>query len=309
MSFSNIVRSLSQGKVAPLRAEDVIWAYRHFLRREPESSEVVDGHIAGCKDLRHLVEAISGSKEYENKKYNLSLSKNEQTDLYYFFHMHKTGGTSVHEYLSDVVPKKELFPSFFSEDLMNRGSLREHSYLSGHFGNLPLMIKSRNLRLATTLRDPVQRGLSHYKHTLRAPALPLYDETTTSSLEEFVFGPSGPLLFGNYQARLLAQLSSQWGRFLWAFDTGINTPEYLFELAMEGLEKIEVIGITENLRDFIARLSKAWGLPLPIKDYRVGCRPSNQLIGVSPCVEEKIRALCAVDIKIYEQTINKLNRV
>ena len=307
MLSKNILSSLNQGKVSPLRAEDVIWAYRHFLKREPESSEVVDGHIAGCKDLSQLVENIGASKEYEYKKYNVCSSKNEQTDLYYFFHMHKTGGTSVHKYLSDVVPKNELFPSFFSEDLMNRGSLHAHSYLSGHFGNLPLMIKSRNLRLATTLRDPVQRGLSHYKHTLRAPALPLYDEATTSSLEEFVFGPVGPLLFGNYQARLLAQLSSQWERFLCAFDTGLNTPEHLFELAMEGLEKIEVIGITENLRDFIARLSNAWGLPLPIKDYRVGCRPSNQLIGVSPCVEEKIRALCAIDIKIYEQTINNLN--
>lgn len=155
----------------------------------------------------------------------------------------------------------------------------------------------------------MQRGLSHYKHTLRAHALPLYDEATTSSLEEFVFGPFGPLLFGNYQARLLAQLSSQWERFLNAFDAGLNTPEHLFELAMEGLEKIEVIGITENLGDFIARLSKAWGLPLPIKDYCVGCSPSNQLIGVSQCVEEKIRALCAIDIKLYEQTIDKLNRV
>jgi hypothetical protein len=305
----NRVRGLNRGKEAPLRAEDVIWAYRHFLRREPERSEVVESHIDCCKDLRELVETISESKEYENKKYIPSLSKSEKTDLYYFFHIHKTGGTSVHEYLSDVVPKKELFPSFFSDDLMNRGSLRDHSYLSGHFGNLPLMIKSRNLRLATTLRDPMQRGLSHYKHTLRAPALPLYDEATTSSLEEFVFGPFGPILFGNYQARLLAQLSSKWERFLYAFDTGLNTPEHLFELAMEGLEKIEVIGITENLGDFIARLSKAWCLPLPIKDYRVGCRPSNQLIGVSPCVEEKIRSHCAIDIKIYEQTINKLNSV
>jgi len=297
-----MLRVLNREKVAPLRAEDVIWAYRHFLKREPESSEVVAGHIAGCKNLRQLVETISGSKEYEYKKYNLALSQSEQADLYYFFHMQKTGGMSVHEYLSDVVPKKELFPGFFSEDLMNIGSLRDHSYLSGHFGNLPLMIKSRNLRLATCLRDPVQRGLSHYKHTLREPDLPLYDEVTASSLEEFVFGPFGPLVFGNFQARLFAQLSSRWGQFLYAFDTELNTSQNLFELAMEGLEKIEVIGITENLRDFMARLSKAWGLPLPIKDYRINCRPSNQLIGVSPCVEEKIRALCAIDIKIYEGT-------
>lgn len=63
----NRLWSLNRGKVAPLRAEDVIWAYRHFLRREPESSEVVDGHIAGCKDLKQLVEVITGSKEYANK--------------------------------------------------------------------------------------------------------------------------------------------------------------------------------------------------------------------------------------------------
>jgi hypothetical protein len=300
-------RVTSLNRVASLCADDVIWAYRYFLKREPESSEVMDGYISGCKNLRQLVETITGSKEYEYKKYNLSLSKSEHADLHYFFHMHKTGGMSVHEYLSDAVPKNELFPGYFSEDLMSIGSVRDYSYLSGHFGNLPLMIKSRNLRLATTLRDPVQRGLSYYKHTLRDPALPLYHEATSSSLEEFVYGPFGPIIFGNFQARLLAQLSSQWGRFLNAFDTEINTSENLFELAMEGLEKIEVIGITENLEDFITRLSKAWGLPLPIKDYRINCRPSNQLIGVSPCVEEKIRALCAIDITIYEQTVNKIN--
>lgn len=64
----NQVRSFNRKKVAPLHAEDVIWAYRHFLGREPESSEVVDDHIAVCKDFRHLVEVFTSSNEYQFKK-------------------------------------------------------------------------------------------------------------------------------------------------------------------------------------------------------------------------------------------------
>ncbi|MES2497201.1 MAG: class I SAM-dependent methyltransferase [Pseudomonadota bacterium] len=48
--------------------EEVIWAYRMFLGREPESEAVIEVQM-GATDLGHLRQAFLGSEEF-NRKYN-----------------------------------------------------------------------------------------------------------------------------------------------------------------------------------------------------------------------------------------------
>lgn len=46
---------------------DVVWCYRSFLEREPESPQVVQNYIATAPDFRSLVSAFVGGDEYRTK--------------------------------------------------------------------------------------------------------------------------------------------------------------------------------------------------------------------------------------------------
>jgi len=46
---------------------DVVWAYRIFLGREPESDEVINSFLNSVKSRREMVKAIMESKEFSEK--------------------------------------------------------------------------------------------------------------------------------------------------------------------------------------------------------------------------------------------------
>jgi cyclopropane fatty-acyl-phospholipid synthase-like methyltransferase len=50
------------------RPVDVVMCYRHFLRREPENSEVIERHLSDRPTIFHLVQRFASSDEHEPKK-------------------------------------------------------------------------------------------------------------------------------------------------------------------------------------------------------------------------------------------------
>ncbi|WP_230943991.1 hypothetical protein [Burkholderia vietnamiensis] len=48
-----------------LTREDVVWCYKTFLNRDPESVEVVDGWLERCQDFRQLAHAFEESTEHQ----------------------------------------------------------------------------------------------------------------------------------------------------------------------------------------------------------------------------------------------------
>jgi FkbM family methyltransferase len=306
--FKRISALFGSGERA-LKAKDVEWAYRLFLRRPPESEAIVEAYLTHCKGLKELVESVTGSREYEYKKYNIPISVENREDLHYFFHIHKTGGMSVHEYLFDSLPKGFLFPAYHKEDFFKFGAIRDFSFFSGHFGALPLAIETRNLRIAMVLRDPMRRGWSHYKHVHRDPALDLHDDVCRNSATDFIFGRSAPFIFGNLQARHLAELSPLSRRFSEGWAAAPITDDELYDMAIDGLSKVELVGVTEQLGEFLASLSRAWSLPPPAVNYICNTDPQEIPMDLPEQATEKIRELCAVDLKIYEEVAKSFQSI
>lgn len=50
-----------------LTRDDVVWVYRTFLGRDPESEAVVQNHLSGNKDIKSLCERVIKSNEYLTK--------------------------------------------------------------------------------------------------------------------------------------------------------------------------------------------------------------------------------------------------
>jgi hypothetical protein len=59
-------------------ASEVEWAYRQFLKRAPESAEVIHEHLKVSKDLKQLIERILASQEYKDKSTGLKQSKTDE---------------------------------------------------------------------------------------------------------------------------------------------------------------------------------------------------------------------------------------
>ena len=303
---------MTKEKLLTLQKTDVEWCYQHFFGRPPESEEVVEWHLNHSKNLRQLVEVLTRSREYEYKKYNHAPPLEDQSELHYFFHIHKTGGMSIHEYLHDAVPAGELLPGYLKKDILNIGTPNSFRYLSGHFGGVPLMLQGRRLRMATLLRNPVQRGLSHYKHARREKEnvilsdgygdfyKKIHKEIMNSSLEEFLYSPFASMVFGNHQACQLADLTDSSLLLIKRFSDNGITAEELYDLAIKGLSKMELVGITEKLEEFISCLADRWNLPKPVKDYVVNSDPAKERKQLTQNQIKRIRELCAVDIRIYD---------
>ena len=53
--------------------EDVIWCYRHFLGRDPESAESVAAHLHRWRDFKQMILAFTASGEFLGSRPNLNL--------------------------------------------------------------------------------------------------------------------------------------------------------------------------------------------------------------------------------------------
>jgi len=70
-----------------LTNEDVIWAYRFYLDRDPENNIVIEDHLSRSVNREMLIERIMNSSEYQQKKKTKQdLAKNP------FWHYHTTFG-------------------------------------------------------------------------------------------------------------------------------------------------------------------------------------------------------------------------
>ena len=302
--FNSLERLGSEKNYSRLRAEDVVWAYQQFFERSPENQEIINLHIKQTKNIKLLVEQITQSREYEYKKYKNLTHHKDQSVVHYFFHIHKTGGTSVHEYLREATPSGELLPGFHEEDILNIGMPQTFSFLSGHFGRLPLLFKGRRLRLATVLRDPIQRGLSHYKHAQREKkgifSEKIHREISNIPLEEFLYSPTASIVFGNHQASHLAELSLNATLLAQKSIENMISSEEIYDLALESLSKMELVGTTQKLDEFISSLADRWDLPQPTKKYIENIDPNSGSAQLTQSENARIRELCAVDLKIYD---------
>jgi len=146
-------------KKSNVSESDVIWCYETFLGREPENYQAVRQHIKSACCWKRLVYNFKSSEEFLGKKfiYNKGDISN---DLFYFYHIYKTGGTSVHKYLQKVVDEDTLFPGINMSDINRANGFGRYKYISGHFGDIPISYQIRSsIKIATLFRDPLGRGM------------------------------------------------------------------------------------------------------------------------------------------------------
>ena len=189
-----------------------------------------------------------------------------------FLHLPRTGGTTVHHLLQSHFPANAICPERFNELyqwLPDR--LRDFTVFSGHFNVASLEQIPGSKRIATLLRDPHARIISTYlfwsRHSDAWLANGHYPgplaARRSAGLEAFLASANPGVLDGvdNLMARYLAGNIIAHGGGTYTSYGQLIEPADIVARAKASLLGIEVVGVTEDLPRFYARLAAAWAMP------------------------------------------------
>jgi hypothetical protein len=197
-----------------------------------------------------------------------------------FMHIMRTGGTSLSTALRQWVGPSGARVGIALDELavMPRPQLARLRVLAGHIPHQALEITPGAFQTVTLLREPVARTLSQYRELRDKRG---YDDL---SLDEFLGSEVFDVISGNYQARVLAHtidLDGAWITYsplrryqdaggeagqpypLQAlFDSTplVVDDDKLLAEASENLSGVDLVGVTENLHELAARVSRVLGV-------------------------------------------------
>jgi hypothetical protein len=237
-----------------------------------------------------------------------------------FLHLARTGGTS----LSDLFarwygPDQSRVHLFVDEVALTPVPvLANLRIIAGHLPFAGLSLIPGPFLTMTVLRDPFERTLSHFYNLKRYA--PLYQDAT---LEQFVFNEE-EFHSGNYQALYLAHdvdLANAWRTYSpeerlasMGFDRYEQNPlQMLFEItighkddeqllgdAAANLERIDLVGTTDNLDVVASRVARLFGVP-PQPPGRLNRSTPVVRSEIDARIRRRIDERTAVDRQLYDR--------
>lgn len=214
-----------------------------------------------------------------------------------FCHIPKTGGTSIHKFISEKYGADSVSENLDSENYSTAVSaLSRYSAIIGHFWFRPGESLDPSLLNLTVLRDPIDRILSHFYFFRRlAPTIHPSAPERHMDLRTFAFSDS-PSVIGttvNLQTRLLAPLGLS--------PTTLNPSDNeLLLAAQRAVDAFDLVGIFSELEDtavciaYLTRVSP--GTDFPRENVSFG-RPA---IGdISDEVRKRLESQNELDRELY----------
>jgi len=246
----------------------------------------------------------------------------------YFLHIMKTAGTSlVNAMAARSGPRLCLSQVFLDHvPFLPEPLLQGAALVAGHLGAGVIPWLAPDAKVVTVIREPVSRVLSHYSHLRRDPAV--MSHTAELSLSDFVRLPRWRPLVENFQARHLVHdlgVAGAWVdfspeealaamgppfpdvdalplQFLLDYSALPHSEPDLLAAALDRLESLDLVGVTDRLDDFYARLLIHWGQSpdggLPRDNVGVAALRAEE---VAEDLMAEILAANAVDTALYQR--------
>jgi len=242
-----------------------------------------------------------------------------------YFHMPKCGGTSINHAImqrysrgnliivnagasfkaakiinqidSDDIPNLAfeyfLWLKFQENILLYFMNQRKTKYVSGHYSFNETVYRKfyDKYRFVTVLRHPVKRWISEYlfiKHGGKEEFI------TELDIKTYMKSEIGKLLGCSYVI---------------SFGGASESTEYYSKEAIDkakmNLNKFDIVGCLENLKDFKKQFERRFGVRLKIGRKNRNPKPdSYQKIFVTEEIEEKIKNICKPDLEIYQYALD-----
>ena len=249
----------------------------------------------------------------------------------HLLHIPKTAGTSVTSWLSRAAGPAAVCPAKNWDQLvaLGRPPLAGYRVFCGHYGIGLEAYLGRRLRTCTILRDPVERTISHYRHVHRDTAHPRHRAVSSQSFGEFLQDPENLPMIDNFQARYLTESPLDLRGYVGRLDPSavkanrlsttseevryLLEPAYVRERALANLDRIEVVGVTDRVRRFLAGLERAFG---PFADGDAADVPIENAAPDAvatdtgdPAALVLVRTLTRIDQELYDRACRRLDAV
>ena len=205
----------------------------------------------------------------------LSLSKNKEKPVLLFLHLHKTGGTSLREFLKAKCGYKNYYEVYRNKaaglsekDYVNKfialpqEERDRFDLIAGHFGYGLHRFLSRPCVYVTLLRNPLERFCSFYLQLLRGHPRSRELAARNYSIEEYLQDREGRKEF---QSRVESQLADmiftpcEGGTMKWTKSSNMSRDTQAMKSRLSN--SFMLVGLSERLDDFAFMLCRMMGWP------------------------------------------------
>jgi len=292
--------------------DEIFWAYRFILGRDPEGESAYRAHVSHA-DWTVMRDAILQSPEARQRVGQIVNRPQEAFDyfrpLLVFIHVEKTGGTSLLDALTRGKDMRVAPHGLSHLPSMTLGFLNQYDCIAGHFTYQEAAALPRHpKRMLTMLRDPAERLISLYRfHRAHGPEardnvmVRLAHDLSPIDFFRHPAIATSHRVFNSY-VHNLAGLPGHPSRCTEAAMTDAT------ERSLRILLSLDAVGITERMKDSV-RLFRNRIDPLlsPVDmlnrtdglDRAAGYRPVDPVVAKGE-LEEAIASLTVYDRIIYE---------
>jgi hypothetical protein len=258
-------------------------------------------------------------------------------ELFVFFHIPKTGGTTLEKIIQRAVPAEKIFLVNYygpaKSSLLVRSSGQIATYLQQMsparrqsiafvIGHVPMDIDTlfdRPSRYFTIIREPVDRCLSNFFHLKMeanspetAAHLPIYQRIKNMTLEQYLDSGIG-LDSDNHQVRMLAgcpQLDAPWSEDGRPVAFPAVEPRHLAMAKRNIEERFLVAGTLEQFPQLTWYLKRVYGWPLHRCFYvkRRGNSSRPRIDEVSLQTRRRLEQSNQFDMELYDWVNSRFAR-
>jgi len=261
--------------------------------------------------------------EKEKKRFVLIKSKfrikakSQLNERVVFFHVPKTGGTSVSNAImrsygiyENIVHKRtkilnaqqsiEASINFNLDlDTLRQTLLKywmsgpKNMYISGHFNfsqNL-LVNGDHKWKFITLFRDPIERWFSHYffNNTINSGCKNDSSDSLNNNLNTFL--------------RSSKNRATHMGASYVTGLTNKNFSSELIEEAKNNLSYFDLLGIVEDVPTFESMLRYKYGVRINVKYINKNKKKPRYMYWIDPCLLDEVKNICSPNINIYEHVL------
>ncbi len=233
----------------------------------------------------------------------LKKQKEVQEKKFFFIHIPKTAGTSFKRMLesvfqenkiipskSDVIKFNGLYPQLKQLTDFEANRFTNADILIGHYPMIAGRLLGENIEYLTFLRNPVDRAVSNIFHMKRND--PRYTDYTPEQIYN-----TGHWSYQNLQVRYLCDRTDG---ISMRFTASHKLAKPAVKLAIENLNNIQFVGITEHFNASIQLLEKLYGWKL---GKSLQLNTSGKKYQVSNALLEKIKRDNALEFELYEAAV------
>lgn len=308
--------------------DDVIYAFRFFLGREPENEDVINDHLQS-KTIAELRMGFLYSEEFRARYRAMHPDVLKHPNLHrerqavVFIHLQKTGGTSLRHILAAEFPDDRRCPVFEDKlHVLSMAELAQFDFFSGHFdiSNVRFIPRDNIVTLAI-FREPRARLISYYRFLKSHPPT---DEFAIDRLIPFAQSLTAEEFFEHPEVRCTYVVNNY---YLFAFGRSFTWYETHAHLLNDDIlssvladAKLQVsaltaLGITERFEDSVRLIYSTMGLKPPetitklhVTDHFAD-RDSRfkrvAAVQMTPRLAEAMKALVKYDDALYMLAVSE----